>query len=160
MKKTANILILLFVLISCRSQTTDTLVYYSQQEVDSILALRTEQIQDLANENTKLLFMLDSLGLVIEGMEEVSSSGSFYKYMADTFYCFVADSNGWFAEIRKTGNQINTGIVKDSLRIASYFGDERRVYFMDGNASSLSVLEDSLNYKVSTEDWEIKLDKK
>ena len=151
-------MILLFVLISCRSQTTDTLVYYSQQEVDSILALRTEQIQDMANENTKLLFMLDSLVLLIEGLEASTPSGSF---VADTFYFHVYDSIGNEAYFHKYGEQMNFTLVKDTLRTAVFWmGQPRYVIFMDDIKSKLSVQEDSTGYILNSEDWEIKLDKK
>lgn len=161
MKHILNITIFALLSLSCDCQTR---INELTQERDSIDNLLQKEIQELLTANTKLhfqkdsiLFIIDSLKLVIENLESQPVSDSLY---ADTTSFYVFDSLGsefWFY---KYGKQMNSTIVKDSLRIMSLMGDSRSVYYMNGLETELSILEDSLYYYVNFIDSELQLKKR
>lgn len=116
------------IVISCNGQTTKCL--YETNEVDSIIA-------DLVNKNTKLQMQLEAL----------QASSSFIKF-SDTAYIYIADTVGNYLEVRKNGGKMSTIIAKDSLRISSYFGDDRSVYMMNDTATKFSILEQNDGYTI------------
>lgn len=155
MKLLLNIILLLLITTACSGQSKKSLLYYDRAEVDTILMLKNFQIEYLANENTKLQLFIDSL-LTTENLEAPHPSSSFITIL-DTAYVFIADSMGNSVEVRKNGSQINVITSKETARISSFFGDQRRVFFMDSTNTSAAMVEDSLNFLVNLPDLGLKI---
>lgn len=151
MKKLLNIILFLFIFLSCKSQDS---------EIDSTIKLLQSQISDLYAENyelkqdtAKLLFFIDSLGLVIEGLEANASSPLF----ADTAYFFVMDSTN-SVEVNKVNGYIRTQIVWGGERITTWGdGIEKNVFFMSGNDTNLSVTQDTMGTSVNFKEFNIEI---
>jgi hypothetical protein len=141
--------------LACRCQDTDI------NETIDLLRIQATELENIIIEQegsiNKLHTTNDSLLSVIGGLEETPSS---FIANLDTAYIFVYDNYGNSIEVWKTGTQINTQARKDTLRLSAFWSEERRVYFMDSLRTKASLIEDGYNYHVSSEDWEIKIDKK
>lgn len=152
-------IILIFAFIGCRSQTIDETIQLLQAQVDALEDVIMEQSTDIdrlkndstnaANNNTELLFMVDSLRLVVENLEAIGLPDSI---LADTFHLYVYDNNGYVLNIHKYPDQINTSVKIDSVRMLSLLNNTNRtVYFMYDNGSDLLVSEDSASYRVNAD---------
>lgn len=156
MKKLLNIILFLALALSCRAQDS---------EIDSTIKLLQSQVSDLyeenyslKNETTKLLSFIDSLGLVIEGLEASQPSGSFY---ADTLFMTVYDSLGERLIISKLGTQLNATVINGDIRTA-VFSDTTypEIYRMKGNVTEFSILEDVYKWRVNITDLNTTLEKR
>lgn len=155
MKKLLNITLLLFVALSCKSQTIDETIELLRAQVNEL----ENEIIVLADSNAKLLTALDSV--INRDCEDVNTSHSLIR-LWDTAYVYIEDNEGNSIEMHKMGSNINSQIKKGDLRLKNVWTDleERKTGFYNGNENPATLVEDSLTYGASFSDAKLQIEKR
>jgi exo-beta-1,3-glucanase (GH17 family) len=148
-------ILLLFILMTCRSQDKICFDCYSQEYVDSLVIYKDSIITEINTANTKLqtnldgsFFIIDSLKLVVKNLEAAKFSDSL---IANTFHFYLSDTVGNITEIWKAGADMQADLINGKERIQSIATTGyRRTYFMNDTASVGSMIEDETGIQTKT----------
>lgn len=127
--KHITIILLTFLSFSCQSQ--DTLIYYTQDYVDSVNAVCDTQVANLQQFISEILD--ERQNPVILGDTEVT----------------IYDTSGIVIMLKKQGLNLEYQIIKDSLRHSFFIEDnELKLVIGKGNKSNVVIRYDFDNYEL------------